>query len=142
MKLKMRSLVVIILAAFLLPTGCKKEDGHIQPIGKNGFLASLYNADVPLAWFKEAVSLSLATPGTTPPVASRTFGYMGLALYESVVPGMPDNKSIQHQLNGLPELPQVEGHQIILLFGFRKCRISQHDASYVWECFRCTECYH
>ena len=111
MKLKMRFLVLLVTLAFLIPTGCKKEDGHVPPIGKNGFLASLYNADVPLAWFKEAVSLSLTTPGTTAPVASRTFGYMGLALYESVVPGMPDNKSIQHQLNGLPALPQVEDHQ-------------------------------
>ena len=111
MKLKMRILVLIITAAFLMSTGCKKEDGHIPPIGKNGNLAALYNADVPLAWFKEAVSLSLATPGTTGPVASRTFGYMGLALYESVVPGMSDNKTIQHQLNGLPSLPRVDDYK-------------------------------
>jgi hypothetical protein len=38
---------------------------------------------------------------------------MGLALYESVVPGMPLNKSIQHQLNGLPDLPKADNNQIL-----------------------------
>ena len=32
---------------------------------------------------------------------------MGLALYESVVPGIPADKSIQSQLNEMPALPQV-----------------------------------
>jgi len=113
MKLKMRFLALIMIVAFLIPMGCRKETRIAPPpIGKNGFLAALYNAEVPLAWFKMAISLSLATPGTTGPVASRTFGYMGLALYESVVPGMPDNKTIQHQLNGLPALPQVDDHKL------------------------------
>ncbi len=107
----MKSLLLIIAVAFFIPTGCKKDMGTGENPGKQGNLASLYNADVPLAWFKLAVSLSLTTPGTTPPVASRSFGYMGLALYESVVPGMPDNKSIQHQLNGLPALPNVQGNK-------------------------------
>jgi hypothetical protein len=112
MKLKMKFLALIMIAAFLIPMGCRKENRVDPPIGKNGFLAALYNAEVPLAWFKMAIYLSLTTPGTTGPVASRTFGYMGLALYESVVPGMPDNKTIQHQLNGLPELPKVENFKL------------------------------
>jgi hypothetical protein len=113
MKLKTKGLACILIIAFLIPMGCRKE-GHIPPppIGKNGFLASFYNADVPEAWFKMAIALALHTPGNTGPVVSRTFGYMGLALYESVVPGMPDNKSIQHQLDGLPELPRVESHKL------------------------------
>ena len=111
MKLKMKSLLLIVVVSFFIPTACKKEPGIEQPEGKHGFLAALYNADVPLAWFKLAVSMSLVTPGNTPPVISRSFGYMGLALYESVVPGMPDNKSIQHELNGLPDLPKVENNK-------------------------------
>jgi hypothetical protein len=112
MKLEMKSLLLIMIAAFFIPTGCKKGEGIIQNEGKHGFLAALYNADVPLAWFKLAVSLSRVIPGNTGPVASRSFGYMGLALYESVVPGIPDNKSIQHQLNGLADLPKVEDNKL------------------------------
>ena len=54
------------------------------------------------------LTLSRTTPNQSPgPIISRTFGYMGLALYEAVVPGMPAYKSIQSQLNGMPALPQV-----------------------------------
>jgi len=45
------------------------------------------------------------------PIIARDFGYMGLALYESVVPGIPSHKSIQNQLNGLPYLPQIDCKQ-------------------------------
>ena len=114
MNLKMRSFLLIIVAALFVAAGCKKHGGFIQNEGKHALPTSLYNADVPLAWFKLAVSLSRAIPGNTGPVASRTFGYMGLALYEAVVPGMPDYKSIQPQLNGLPSLPEVDGDKLYL----------------------------
>jgi hypothetical protein len=71
-----------------------------------------FNADVPLAWYNLAIKLARTTPNQgLSPVCARTFGYMGLALYESVVPGMPLHKSIQSQLNGLPSLPQVDCKQ-------------------------------
>jgi PAP2 superfamily len=89
--------------AFILFNGCKKDSTTANP----DIPTSTYDASVPLAWFKLAISMGRVTPGNTGPVISRTFGYMGLALYESVVPGMPDNKSIQSQLNGLPALPKT-----------------------------------
>jgi hypothetical protein len=82
MKLKMKSLLLILAVAFFIPTGCKKNIGPGENPGKHISLAALSNAEVPLAWFKLAVSLSRVIPGNTGPVASRTFGYMGLALYE------------------------------------------------------------
>jgi hypothetical protein len=93
---------------FFLPTGCKREDLGILNQGKHEIPAFLTDAEVPIAWFKLAVTLVRTTPGNTGPVASRTFGYMGLALYESVVPGMPEYKSIQSQLNGLTTLPAAD----------------------------------
>ena len=44
----------------------------------------------------------------SPPVASRLFGYAGVALYEAVVPGMPGYQSLAGQLNDLPPLPQPD----------------------------------
>ncbi|MBZ0307860.1 MAG: vanadium-dependent haloperoxidase [Anaerolineae bacterium] len=40
-----------------------------------------------------------------PTHGSRVYGYLGVALYEAVVPGMPDNFSVGGQLPGLPILP-------------------------------------
>lgn len=45
------------------------------------------------------------TPGFSPPVAARAFGYAGLTLYEAVVHGMPEYQSMVGQLNELNELP-------------------------------------
>jgi hypothetical protein len=45
--------------------------------------------------------------GFTPPVQARAFGYMGLALYEAVIQGMPDHQSVASQLYGVGALPQA-----------------------------------
>ena len=39
---------------------------------------------------------------------SRVFGYTGIALYESVVPGMPAYQSLSGQLNQIPNMPRTE----------------------------------
>ncbi|MEP6713395.1 MAG: hypothetical protein ABJA37_13295 [Ferruginibacter sp.] len=93
--------VLLIAATFLIINACNK-DSTVADIP-----ASTYDATVPLAWFKIAIAMSRVTPGNNGPVIARTFGYMGLTLYESVVPGMPNNKSIQSQLNGLKALPTI-----------------------------------
>ena len=45
----------------------------------------------------------------TPPVQGRIFAYMGLTLYESVVDGMPHNRSIASSLHGIGALPANHG---------------------------------
>ena len=57
-------------------------------------LARFHDSDVPNHYFDFSLKLVKETPGFSPPVAARAFGYMGLALYESVVEGMPEYKSL------------------------------------------------
>ena len=54
-------------------------------------------------------TLSKRTGGITPPVQGRIFAYMGLALYESVVGGMPHNRSIASSLQGIGPLARNHG---------------------------------
>lgn len=68
-----------------------------------------YSAEVPLAYYDLSFKLSKRTGGITPPVQARIFAYMGLALYESLVSGMPRHRSIARHLNGIGELPEAEG---------------------------------
>ena len=70
--------------------------------------ASAYSANVAIEWFQLALLLAQQTPGFSPPVAARALGYMGLTLYESTVPGMPENISLAGQLNELISLPQAQ----------------------------------
>lgn len=67
--------------------------------------ADLHPSDVPNAYFKYGYTLCPNTPGMTPPVSSRAYGYMGLALYESVVDGMPGWSSLEGDLPELGTLP-------------------------------------
>ena len=71
----------------------------------NGQTADLFNSDVPNAYYRQGYTLCPATPGCTPPVSSRAYGYMGLALYEAVVDGIPGFSSLEGDLPELGALP-------------------------------------
>lgn len=71
--------------------------------------AADFDAGVPVAYYQLSLDFSKRTGGFTPPVQARAYGYMGLALYEAVVGGMPDHRSIASQLNGIGPLPQPNG---------------------------------
>jgi hypothetical protein len=70
--------------------------------------ANAYRANVATEWFQLALLLTQQTPGFSPPVAARALGYLGLTLYESVAPGMPQNQSLAGQLNELKSLPTAQ----------------------------------
>ena len=67
--------------------------------------ASAYAGEVPTAWFDLALRLVQTTPGFSPPVASRAFGYSGVALYEALAPGIAKHRSFTGVLNGLSRAP-------------------------------------
>ena len=70
--------------------------------------ATEHSANVATEWFSLALQLTQQTPGFSPPVASRAFAYLSLALYESIVPGMPQHASLAGQLNELSSLPWAQ----------------------------------
>jgi hypothetical protein len=67
--------------------------------------ADAFDAEVATAWFDLSLELVRQTAGFSPPVASRTFGYAGIALYEALVPGMEGFRSLAGVLAGLGPLP-------------------------------------
>lgn len=69
-------------------------------------LVGQYDAAVANAHARMLLRLVKSTPGFTPPVAARVFGYFGVALYESLVPGMPRNRSLHALIPGFPRSPQ------------------------------------
>jgi hypothetical protein len=74
--------------------------------------ASSYDARVATEWFELSLELVQKTQGFSPPVVSRAFGYMGVTLYEAVVPGIMKYQSLAGQLNGLETLPPPESGQV------------------------------
>ncbi|MEI6798406.1 MAG: vanadium-dependent haloperoxidase [Pseudomonadota bacterium] len=62
-------------------------------------------AKVLATWYHLALELVRHTPTYTPPVASRTLAYMGVAAFEALASGDARLHSLVGQLNGLTTLP-------------------------------------
>jgi hypothetical protein len=70
---------------------------------------SSYPSTVATDWFHLLGELVRTTGGFSPPVASRAFAYAGVTVYEAVVAGSPDHRSLVGQLNNLQALPRPHG---------------------------------
>ncbi len=73
-------------------------------------LTKTFSADVVIKWLNMQLDM-LRVPlaaGTGSQASERALAYCGITLYESVVPGMPNYKSLQGQLNDFPVMPGTE----------------------------------
>ena len=95
---------MLILMPLFFVTSCKKDIDEANVEFKN---ASEYNSDVPFEWNELLIEIDRYSPNYRPPAAARMMGYIGLAVYESVVPGMPEYKSLKSEFGGL-NLPTIE----------------------------------
>lgn len=93
-----------LLLACLQPLSAAGQTSSAQGIKS----ADKFTTNVATEWFSLVLQITQQTPGFSPPVASRALGYLGLTLYESIVPGMPGYKSLAGQLNELSSLPWAQ----------------------------------
>lgn len=94
--------IVVMLTAISLLTTCRTSRKTTR-----------LEADrVPIAWAELILDIILHTPANSPTYTSRSLGYIGVTMYESVVHGYPDHNSLAMRLNGLGSLPApVEGEE-------------------------------
>ncbi len=83
---------------------CRKNDFH-PPVDIN------YPADVANAWMQLHIKLTKTTTGYNSVVSDRSFGYAGITLYESLVPGVPGAKDLLSQIGGSPVTPDKKRDQ-------------------------------
>jgi len=67
--------------------------------------AGIVPDDIIGTWYRLALTLTRHTPIYSPPVASRTFAYMGVASYEAVASGSKNLQTLAGQLHGLSAVP-------------------------------------
>ena len=117
-------LIFMILAGLLVPA-CNKFDLHDYFEKDHGHLKQTkdFPADVALAWMKMHLELNRTSPAPLRLNGYRFMPYCAIALYESVVPGMPAFRSLSGQLTDLPVMPEID-----------------HNLSYFWPamCQCCT----
>lgn len=70
----------------------------------------LTEQDVANTWANMSLFITKRTPANSPTYASRCFGYIGVTMYESIVPGYADHRSLSGQLNGLEVLPMPDNN--------------------------------
>jgi hypothetical protein len=87
---------LIFISALLFLQAC--EDDTPDPFLLKG--TSEYKNDVAIDWINLQRNLVKSTKGFSPPVAARAYAYTSLALYESVVKGMPDKVSYAGLISG------------------------------------------
>lgn len=106
----------ILPAVMLIFSGCKKDGTEKQSpqdmavahaSNAHGHLkqTKTYSSDVVIKWMDMQLELLRTTVPAAGQNSARHIAYSGIALYESVVPGMPAYQSIARQLNGLPDMP-------------------------------------
>jgi hypothetical protein len=100
-----RAVAALMLGACVLLTPARAQTPPTSTLAPP---ASAYSSAVAYEWFYLVSQLLQQTPGNSPPVAARTLAYLGLTLYESVVPGMPGHQSLAGQLNELSSLPWAQ----------------------------------
>ena len=98
-KFKLIPFLLIFILLAVSVTSCRKDEPLYISLS-----TEVQDADIAHAWFDRFRLLTKNCAGFTPPVAARAFGYAGVALYETVLPGMPDNQSLQGQLQEMPKI--------------------------------------
>jgi hypothetical protein len=95
-----RSVSVGLVTTFLLLSSwvSTSETRESQPPDR-------FNSEVASVWFDTLYDL-VKTEQITPPVASRIYGVVAVALYEAIVPGSLQHRSLVGQLNELVAVPQ------------------------------------
>ncbi len=103
----LRPLLIVMVFGALL-TSCKDKNIETTDPVSVSKAASEFDAGIATRWTDMQLNLIKSTPGYAPPVAARTLAYTSLALYESLVYGMPTNQSLAGQINGLATLPKPD----------------------------------
>jgi PAP2 superfamily protein len=65
------------------------------------------DAQVAVRWMQRLME-TVRDEQLSPPIASRIYAYTGIALYEAVVPSMPQNRSLSGQLHAMPQMPRTD----------------------------------
>ena len=89
-------------------TGALALAGMLALLSTAAWAAGPSPQEVVRDWNQMVLSLTRHTPTYTPPVASRTFAYLGVAAYEAVASGSEKLQSLAGQLNGLTASPARE----------------------------------
>lgn len=91
--------LLVLATAFLLPFGCNNDDNFTGSGERyQTHLTAEYNGQMAHEWMELGYQM-IRDNFLFGPHAARTYGYLGLTVYESVYAGIPGAKSMSGQIN-------------------------------------------
>ncbi|MFT6880634.1 MAG: hypothetical protein ACJARG_001567 [Arcticibacterium sp.] len=91
--------------------GCKDSDDAVIPEPLEPKKKLLIKPDLAIKWADLAITTLKESPENSPTYASRSLGYIGLTMYESIAKGSFVYQSITEGLNGLGKTPSPDSSQ-------------------------------
>jgi hypothetical protein len=107
-KFNLSSALVILIGFMFMLNGCQKneevffDDAKKVKLGPES--AKKESPEVATKWM-QLVRTLVRSEGKNPPQASRIYAYMGVTMYEAMLPTMQENRSFAGKLNGLVNMP-------------------------------------
>ncbi len=103
---QLTGLWLLLFSLFIL-VSCRKDD-KLQVKQTD-----TYSSEVVVKWIEMKTRIFLSSdpsqrPGYDRTLTVRFYAYLGIALYEAVMPGMPNYRSLSGQLTDMPGMPQIE----------------------------------
>jgi hypothetical protein len=104
---KLRTLLFIVSGTLLFLSCNDNESTEKSPSTP----VANFSGKIARDWM-ETVRKLVKKESKNPPQASRIYGYNGVALYESLINGMPENNSLAGQINGYDNAIPAPTHQV------------------------------
>ena len=109
-----RPIVAFAFAAILVATalsGCKQGggSGSNELYNSKSKPATEFDNKMAIAWM-DLLCDQVRAQRVGPPPAARAMGYLGVAMYQSVVAGIPDGHSLEGQLKDFTNLPKPDNN--------------------------------
>ena len=101
--------LVAVVALLVVVVGCGSSDDSDPSFGESAQTAQ-FDGQQGSQWVEEVLS-RIEADAVSPPVASRILAYIGIGLYESTVDGVPRRPSLGIRVQGLDEIPPIDGDQ-------------------------------
>lgn len=105
MPLALAKWLLVTILGLALFSACQRDENPVEVDDEE--LTADFDHEVALKWNELLLEVERFTPGYLPPVSARAFAYIGLAAYETAVPGMPGYRSLGSHYSGL-KLPAFD----------------------------------
>lgn len=93
---------LLLAFGFLVPFGCNQNGTEVPPAPYLTYKTADYNAALAHEWMQLGYQM-VKDNFLFGPHAARTYGYLGMTVYEAVHRGIPDAKGLAGQINDYPE---------------------------------------